>query len=110
MGIYNMLRVDSIRGKYMNEIKDKDIVNTLSDIRNKIKSGYEVTGSEFGLFEYHNESQEAREQKWIVITYMIDAGKIKPEDIGMMFQNNPFFYDWYKRNIMSDVPIPETYH
>ena len=40
MGIYNMLRVDSIRGKYMNEIKDKDIVNTLSDIRNKIKSGY----------------------------------------------------------------------
>jgi hypothetical protein len=94
----------------MNEIKEKDVVHTLNDIAKQMKNIYGMTGSEFGLFDYSNESQEVREQKWIVITYMIDAGRIKPEDIGMIFKHNPFFFDWYKRNVLSDVPIPETYH
>ena len=94
----------------MDDLSDKDIFDIYSKLNERMSKAENVKGDEFGLFDYHNETQESREQKWMMISYMIDAGKIKPEDIGMMFQNNPFFYDWYKRNIMSDVPIPETYH
>ena len=69
-----------------------------------------IKGDEFGLFDYNNESSDVQEHRWMVIAYMIDAGRIKSEDAGMMFRNNPFFYDWYKRTILADTPVMETYH
>ena len=69
-----------------------------------------VTGDEFGLFDYHELEAETREQKWMVISYIIEQGKIRQEDVAKLYQNNPFFFDWYKRNVISEVPISETYH
>ena len=58
-----------------------------------------IRGDEFGLFDYHNLEKETREQ-----------GRIQPRDITMLFENNPFFFDWYKRTILADTPVSETYH
>ena len=69
-----------------------------------------IKGDEFGLFDYNDIDPETREHRWMVISYMIDAGRIKAEDASMMFRQNPFFYDWYKRTILADTPIMETYH
>ena len=44
------------------------------------------------------------------ISYIIESGKVQQEDVAMLFQNNPFFFDWYKRTILSDTAISETYH
>ena len=27
-----------------------------------------------------------------------------------ILQNNPWFTEWYKRTVLSDVPVSETYH
>jgi len=69
-----------------------------------------VAGDEFGLFDYNNLDKETREQKWMILSYIIDMGKILPEDVGIMFERNPFFYDWYKRTVISEEPVGETYH
>ena len=52
-----------------------------------------ITGAEFGLFDYTDIDQQDRQ-----------------EDVAMLFENNPFFFGWYKRTILSDTPISETYH
>ena len=54
--------------------------------------------------------QEEREEKWRAISYIIESGKVSQTDVAMFFQNNPFFFYWYKRTILSDTPISETYH
>ena len=69
-----------------------------------------IKGDEFGLFDYNELHSDVREHRWYVIAYMIDAGRIKSEDASMMFKQNPFFYDWYKRTILADTPVMETYH
>ena len=69
-----------------------------------------VTGEEFGLFDYLDTDQEEREEKWRAISYIIESGKVRQEDVAMLFENNPFFFDWYKRTILSDTPTSETYH
>ena len=69
-----------------------------------------ITGEEFGLFEYHEDPIEVREEKWRIITRLIDDGRIEGSEINALFENNPFFYDWYKRNILADMPLSETYH
>ena len=69
-----------------------------------------ITGAEFGLFDYTDIDQEEREEKWRAISYIIESDKVQQEDVAMLFQNNPFFFDWYKRTILSDTPISETYH
>ena len=69
-----------------------------------------ITGNEFGLFDYSEYAKEDREEKWMAISYLIEQGKIHHEDVATIFQNNPFFFDWYKRTILSDLAISETYH
>ena len=69
-----------------------------------------ITGEEFGLFEYHEEPKEVREEKWLIIARLLEEGRIKNEEVASLFENNPFFFDWYKRNILSDMPMSETYH
>ena len=65
---------------------------------------------EFGIFDYTDLDETEREQKWMVLSYMIEQGKVRSEDVGTLFQNNPFFFDWYKRNVISEIPISETCH
>ena len=69
-----------------------------------------IQGDEFGIFDYTDLNEEMREQKWLILSYMIEQGKVRSEDVGTLFQNNPFFFDWYKRNVISEIPISETYH
>ena len=69
-----------------------------------------IQGDEFGIFDYTDLDETEREQKWMVISYMIEQGKVRSEDVGTLFQNNPFFFDWYKRNVISEIPISETCH
>ena len=69
-----------------------------------------IRGDEFGLFDYHNLEKETREEKWMVIALIIEQGRIQPRDITMLFENNPFFFDWYIRTILADTPVSETYH
>ncbi len=86
-----------------------DILDEMQTMQDEFKSSG-VKGDEFGLFDYNDEDPETREHRWMVIAYMIDAGRIKSKDAGMMFRKNPFFYDWYKRTILTETPISETYH
>ena len=58
--------------------------------------------------DYTDLEKEDREQRWMVLAYCIEQKKIT--DIGLLFERNPFFFDWYKRNVISEVPIEETYH
>ena len=69
-----------------------------------------VTGDEFGLFDYNDLDPEMREQKWQIISYVIDSGKIQMDDVAKLLENNPWFNEWYRRMILSDKPMPETYH
>ncbi len=69
-----------------------------------------IQGDEFGIFDYTDLNEEMREQKWLILSYMIEQGKVRSEDVGTLFQNNPFFFDWYKRNVISEIPISETCH
>ena len=62
-----------------------------------------ITGEEFGLFEYHEEPKEVREEKWLIIARLLEEGRIKNEEVASLFENNPFFYDWYKRNIFFSI-------
>ena len=75
-----------------------------------MKKLQDITGSEFGLFEYHEEPKEVREEKWLIIARLLEEGRIKNEEVASLFENNPFFFDWYKRNILSDMHMSETYH
>jgi len=70
----------------------------------------DIKGTEFGLFEYHEEPKEVREEKWLIIARLLEEGRIIDEEVSALFENNPFFADWYRRVILSDVPISETYH
>ena len=67
-----------------------------------------ASGDDIGLFDYTDLEKEDREQRWMVLAYCIEQKKIT--DIGLLFERNPFFFDWYKRNVISEVPIEETYH
>ena len=69
-----------------------------------------VTGDEFGLFDYNDLDPEMREQKWQILSYIIDMGRIKGEDVAKLLENNPWFNEWYCRMILSDKPVAETYH
>ena len=69
-----------------------------------------VTGDEFGLFDYNDLDPEIREQKWQIISYVIDSGKIQMDDVAKLLENNPWFNEWYRRMILSDKPVEETYH
>ncbi len=69
-----------------------------------------VTGDEFGLFDYNDLDPEIREQKWQIISYVIDSGRIQMDDVAKLLENNPWFNEWYRRMILSDKPVAETYH
>ena len=69
-----------------------------------------VTGDEFGLFDYNDLDPEMREQKWHILSYVVDTGRMKPEEVATLFKNNPWFTEWYKRTVLSDIPVQETYH
>ena len=51
-----------------------------------------------------------REEKWLIIARLLEEGRIIDEEVSALFENNPFFADWYRRVILSDVPVSETYH
>ena len=69
-----------------------------------------VTGDEFGLFDYNDLDPEMREQKWQILSYIIDMNKMQSKDVAKLLQNNPWFNEWYRRMILSDKPMEETYH
>ena len=69
-----------------------------------------VTGDEFGLFVYNDLDPEMREQKWQILSYIIDMNKMQSKDVAKLLQNNPWFNEWYCRMILSDKPVQETYH
>ena len=79
----------------------------ISEMKNEAS---QIQGNEFGIFDYNDLDEEKREQKWQILSYIIDMNKMRLEDTATLFQNNPFFYVWYKRNILSEIPISETYH
>ena len=79
----------------------------ISEMKNEAS---QIQGNEFGIFDYNDLDEEKREQKWQILSYIIVMNKMRLEDTATLFQNNPFFYDWYKRNILSEIPISETYH
>ena len=60
-------------------------------------------GDELGLFDYQDLDTTTREAKWQILAYLIDAQKITPKEIGVLT-------DWYKRMVLSDIPVSETYH
>ena len=53
---------------------------------------------------------EIREQKWQILSYIIDMNKMQSKDVAKLLQNNPWFNEWYCRMILSDKPVQETYH
>ena len=61
-----------------------------------MKKLQDITGSEFGLFEYHEEPKEVREEKWLIIARLLEEGRIVNEEVNALFENNPFFADWYR--------------
>ena len=63
---------------------------------------------DIGLFDYSDLVPEDRQQRWMVLAYCSEQKKTT--DLGLLFEMNPFFFDWYKRNVISEVPIEETYH
>ena len=69
-----------------------------------------VTGDEFGLFDYNDLDPETREQKWQILSYVIDMNKMQSKDVAKLLENNPWFNEWYRRMILSDKPVEETYH
>jgi len=69
-----------------------------------------VRGDEFGLFDYNDLDRETQEAKWQIIAYIMDMGRIQSEDVAKLLQNNPWFNEWYRRMILSDKPMEETYH
>ena len=69
-----------------------------------------VTGDEFGLFDYNDLDPEMREQKWQILSYIIDMNKMQSKDVAKLLENNPWFNEWYRRMILSDKPVAETYH
>ena len=56
-----------------------------------MKKLQDITGSEFGLFEYHEEPKEVREEKWLIIARLLEEGRIIDEEVSANFENNPFF-------------------
>ena len=68
-----------------------------------------VTGDEFGLFDYNDLDPEMREQKWQILSYIIDMNKMQSKDVAKLLENNPWFNEWYRRMILSDKPVAETY-
>jgi len=79
-------------------------------LKEMAKETAHVTGDEFGLFDYNDLDPEIREQKWQIISYVIDSGRIQMDDVAKLLENNPWFNEWYRRMILSDKPMEETYH
>jgi len=86
---------------------EKNIEKIILEMRNETAS---MRGDEFGIFDYQDLDTEMREQKWFVLSYIIDMGKIESKDLAVLFEKNPWFNDWYKRTVLSEVPQLETYH
>ena len=86
---------------------EKNIEKIILEMRNETAS---LRGDEFGIFDYQDLDTEMREQKWFVLSYIIDMGKIESKDLAVLFEKNPWFNDWYKRTVLSEVPQLETYH
>jgi|TARA_B100001093_G_scaffold346557_1_gene331155 hypothetical protein len=89
-------------------MKDEKQLESLLSEMNQETIGFR--GDEFGLFDYQDLDSEVREQKWFILSYLIDMQKISPKETGLLFQQNPWFTDWYKRTVLSEVPESETYH
>ena len=89
------------------EVNEKQLTSLLEEMKNETST---VRGDEFGIFDYQDLDTEIREQKWMILSYIIDMGRIEPKDLAMLFQNNPWFNEWYVRTILSEVPVSETYH
>ena len=89
------------------EVNEKQLTSLLEEMKNETST---VRGDEFGIFDYQDLDSEIREQKWMILSYIIDMGRIESKDLAMLFQNNPWFNEWYVRTILSEVPVSETYH
>ena len=89
------------------EVNEKQLTSLIEEMKNETST---VRGDEFGIFDYNDLDSEIREQKWFVLSYIIDMGKIESKDLAVLFEKNPWFNDWYKRTVLSEVPQLETYH
>tara|TARA_A100000164_G_scaffold220742_1_gene195900 strand:- start:1128 stop:1400 length:273 start_codon:yes stop_codon:yes gene_type:complete len=89
------------------EVNEKQLTSLLEEMKNETST---VRGDEFGIFDYQDLDSEIREQKWMILSHIIDMGRIESKDLAMLFQNNPWFNEWYVRTILSEVPVSETYH
>ena len=89
------------------EVNEKQLTSLLEEMKNETST---VRGDEFGIFDYNDLDSEIREQKWFILSYIIDSGRIQSTDLAMLFQNNPWFNEWYGRTVLSEVPQLETYH
>ena len=89
------------------EVNEKQLTSLLEEMKNETST---VRGDEFGIFDYQDLDTEIREQKWMILSHIIDMGRIESKDLAMLFQNNPWFNEWYVRTILSEVPVSETYH
>ena len=70
----------------------------------------DIKGTEFGLFEYHEEPKEINEEKWLIIIRLLEEGRIVNEEVNTNLRTNFLSLSDYRRVILSDVPISETYH
>ena len=89
------------------EVNEKQLTSLLEEMKHETST---VRGDEFGIFDYNDLDSEIREQKWMILSHIIDMGRIESKDLAKLFQNNPWFNDWYKRTVLSEVPQLETYH
>jgi len=89
------------------EVNESLIQKLLEEMKQETAS---VRGDEFGIFDYQDLDAEIREQKWFILSYIIDSGRIQSNDLATLFEKNPWFNDWYKRTVLSDTPQLETYH
>ena len=89
------------------EVNEKQLTSLLEEMKNETST---VRGDEFGIFDYQDLDAEIREQKWFILSYIIDSGRIQSTDLAKLFQNNPWFNEWYGRTVLSEIPVSETYH
>jgi len=89
------------------EVNEKQLTSLLEEMKNETST---VRGDEFGIFDYQDLDAEIREQKWFILSYIIDSGRIQSTDLAKLFENNPWFNEWYGRTVLSEIPVSETYH
>ena len=51
------------------EVNEKQLTSLLEEMKNETST---VRGDEFGIFDYQDLDTEIREQKWMILSYIIE--------------------------------------